>query len=117
MIRLTRTLDAWGKPDFNAVFKHDIEQLDPSALPLQHTVFNGGAGISAVVIGAADDSDLIRAKAGVFYAAMQGFSHCEDDAGPVDEQNEYCELQFDIDKKTAETAITRIGERADVGCE
>ncbi len=118
MIRLTRTLDAWGKPDFNAVFKQDIEQLDARELPLQHAS-NDGRRISAVVIGAADDSDsdLIHAKAGIFYDAMPGFSSCEDESGPADEQNEYCELQFDINKKTAETAITLIGERTEVGCE
>ncbi len=118
MIRLTRTLDAWGKPDFNAVFKHDIEQLNATDLPLQQ-VPNDGKRISAVIIGAADDSDhdLIRAKAGVFYTAMVGFTNCEDESGPADEQNEYSELQFDINKKTAETAITRIGDRVEVGRE
>lgn len=119
MIRLTRTLDAWGKPDFDAVFKQDIEQLDPTELPLQHAVLNDGKHVSAVIIGAADDRDrdLIQAKAGVFYPAMLGFGNCEDETGPADEQNEYCELRFDIDKKTAETAVTLIGERAEVGCE
>lgn len=120
MIRLTRTLHAWGKPDFNAVFKQDIEQLDVKELPLHHAASTtDGKRISAVVIGAANDSDkdLIRAKAGIFYAAMLGFTTCDDESGPIDEQNEYCELQFDIDKKTAEAAVTLVGEPTDVGCE
>lgn len=119
MIRLPRTRDAWGKPDFNAVFKQDIEQLDTRELPLQHAVSNNGKAISAVVIAAADDSasDVIRAKAGIFYGAMLGFSSCDDESGPADAQNEYCELQFDIDKRTAETAITRIGDGMEVSCD
>lgn len=116
MIRLTRTVEAWGKPDFNAVFKQDIEQLNAKELPLQHA---DAERISAVVIGAADDdaSNLIHARAGIFYGAMLGATNCEDESGPADEQNEYCELQFDIDKKTAEAAVTQIGEPAEVGCE
>lgn len=120
MIRLSRSLQAWGKPDFNAVFKQDIEALDTRELPLQHIVSANGSErpLSAIVIGAAENADSrIVAKAGVYYPALVGFSHCDDDTGPVDEQNEYAELQFDIDKTTGEAAVTLVGERMEVGCE
>jgi hypothetical protein len=45
-------------------------------------------------------------KAGVFYTGIIAGCSCSDDPSPVDEQNEYCDLLFTIDKLTAETQIT-----------
>lgn len=35
MIRLTKTLDAWGTPKFNDVRKKEVQQLSSTQLPLQ----------------------------------------------------------------------------------
>lgn len=113
MIRLTRAVNAWGKPDFNAVLKQDIEQLDVDQLPLQQGLSTGsyvaGEQFSAMIISAADSEDFIRAKAGIFYQGILGGCSCADDPTPVEEQSEYCEVQFDINKKTAETTVTLAG--------
>lgn len=113
MIRLTRAVNAWGKPDFNAVLKQDIEQLDVDQLPLQQGLSTGsyvaGTQFSAMIICAVDGEGFIRAKAGIFYQGILGGCSCADDPTPVEEQSEYCEVQFDIDKKTAETTVTLAG--------
>ncbi len=110
MIRLTRAVNAWGKPDFNAVLKQDIEQLDVDQLPLQQGLSIGsyvaGKQFSAMIISAADGEGFIRAKAGIFYKGILGGCSCADDPTPVEEQSEYCEVEFDINKKTAEATVT-----------
>ena len=110
MIRLTKAANAWGKPDFNAILKQDIEQLDIDQLPLQQalstTSYVAGRDFSAMIISANDADGVIRAKAGIFYQGILGGCSCADDPTPVEEQNEYCEVQFAIDKHTAETTVT-----------
>lgn len=114
MIRLTRAVNAWGKPDFNAVLKQDIEQLDVDDLPLQQGLSIGsyvaGKQFSAMIISAADAEGSIRAKAGIFYKGILGGCSCADDPTPVQEESEYCEVLFDIDKKTAEAEVTLVRE-------
>jgi hypothetical protein len=85
MTRLIKSLNAWGNPDFINVLKQEIEQLDGGQLPLQQGV--------------------IRAKVGIFYSGIITGCSCADDPTPAGEQNEYCEVQVDIDKATAEARI------------
>jgi hypothetical protein len=112
MIQLTRAVKAWGEPDFNAVLKQDIEQINVDHLPLEQGLCSGnyvsGNQFSAMIISAADADGFIRAKAGIFYKGILGGCSCADDPTPVEEQSEYCELLFDIDKKTAEAAVTLV---------
>jgi hypothetical protein len=110
MIHLTKSLNAWGTPAFNEILKAEIAQLDLGALPLQQGLSRGsytdGTGLSAMVIGVADEPLVIRAKAGIFYTAIIAGCSCADDPTPVDDLAEYCELEFVIDKTTAETTVT-----------
>lgn len=114
MIRLPNSLNVWGTPEFEAVLKQEIEQLDASALPLQQ-----GLSVSshvtdrpfqAMIIGASEDVGLLRVKAGIFYTGMIAGCSCADDPTPIDELNEYCVVQFDIDTTTAETTVTLLAE-------
>jgi hypothetical protein len=114
MIRLARALDAWGKPDFNAVLKQDIEQLDVDQLPLQEGLSGAscvaGTDFDAIIISVAERGDVIRAKAGIFYKGILGGCSCADDPTPVEEESQYCVVQLDIDKSTAETAVALLPE-------
>jgi hypothetical protein len=109
MLRFTKSLSAWGTPAFKEILKDEIERLDVEALLLQQGLSQGsytdGAGLSAMIIGIADEPNLIRAKAGLFYTAIIAGCSCADDPTPVDVLPEYCEVQFDIDKTTAETTV------------
>lgn len=110
MVVLKEALAAWGSPAFEVILKAEIEQLDIEELPLQQGLSRGnytdGKNRSAMIIGVVDDARRIRAKVGIFYSAIIAGCSCADDPTPVDELAEYCELQFDIDKATAETAVT-----------
>jgi len=109
MIRLTESLSAWGTSGFEDILKGEVEQIDPDQLPLQQ-----GLSISShvtdsqrtvLIINVADDEGFIRVTAGIFYSGIIAGCSCADDPTPVDEQNEYCEVQIEISKKTAEATV------------
>lgn len=110
MIQLSKTLHAWQSPDFDAVMKEEIERLDADLLPLQQGLTQSSHAktdkLSARIISVIDEADCLRVKAGLFYTGVIAGCSCADDPTPVDEINEYCEVRFDIDKKTAETTVT-----------
>lgn len=114
MIRLTKTLDAWGKPDFNEVLKREIEQVDAGQLPLQQGLSTGSyvvdSKLNAMIIGVSEVAGFIRVKAGIFYSGIIAGCSCADDPTPVNEESEYCVVQLDIDKQTAETTIALLAE-------
>ena len=112
MIRLAKTLDAWGSASFEGALKAEIEQLDVDQLPLQQglstTSHVADSPHKVIVIRISDDEDFIRVKAGIFYSGIIAGCSCADDPTPVDEQTEYCEVQIEISKLTAEATITLI---------
>lgn len=114
MIRFQNALNAWGKPDFEAVLKQEIAQLDPALLPLQQGLSIGshvtGRPVSATIIRAHEDEGVIHVKAGIFFTSIIAGCSCADDPTPIDENNEYCEVKFDIDRMTAETKVTFLAE-------
>ncbi|MDT8375375.1 MAG: hypothetical protein RQ867_01420 [Mariprofundaceae bacterium] len=109
-LRLRRSLAAWGSPDFKATLKHELEQLDVLQLPLVQGMTQGSVplegSVEVTILKACETDNAIRARAGIFYNSIIAGCSCADDPTPVDERNEYCEIQLDIDKATAETTVT-----------
>jgi hypothetical protein len=109
MIRLAKALDAWGTPEFEGILKKEIEQIDAVQLPLQQGLTTGSYALDgrhqAMIIAAHEQTGVIRVKAGVFYSSIIAGCACADDPTPVNEESEYCVVQMDIDKQTAETTI------------
>jgi hypothetical protein len=114
MIRLTQALEAWGTFDFENVLKREIENLDAGQLPLQQGLSTGSHALdndlNAMIISVSEGTHCIHAKAGIFYTGIIAGCSCADDPTPVDEHSEYCEVQLDIDKITAETMVTLLAE-------
>ena len=109
MIQLPKSLNAWGTPEFEAILKQEIEQLDAGELPLQQGMsassYMTDRPFQAMLIGASEEAGRIRVKAGIFYTGVIAGCSCADDPTPIDEQNEYCVVQFDIDRATAQTTV------------
>lgn len=59
-----------------------------------------------MVMGVEDNADTVTVRAGVFYSGEIGGCACSDDPTPDNTVPEYCDLQFAIDRATAETAVT-----------
>ncbi len=114
MIRLDKSLRAWGTPDFDAVLKQEIAQLDLDRLPLQQGLSGSAyvvdAPITTVILSVAEMPDVIRVKAGIFYKGVIAGCSCADDPTPVGENDEYCEVRLDIDKSSAATAVALAAE-------
>ena len=63
-----------------------------------------------MILNTAEENDSIQVKAGIFYTGIIAGCSCSDDPSPTDEQNEYCELQFIINKNTAETSVNLLNQ-------
>ena len=113
MMRLDKSLRAWGTPDFQAVLKQEVAQC-ADHLPLQQGLSNSSyvldAPITVVIHSATELENVIRVKAGIFYKGVLGGCSCADDPTPAGENDEYCEVQLDIDKTTAATAVALVAE-------
>ena len=109
MIRLTKTLNAWGTPDFENILKVEVEQIPADQLPLQQALSTSShvtdSQHKVMIITVADKETFIQVTAGIFYSGIIAGCSCADDPTPVDEQNEYCEVHIEINKKTAEATV------------
>jgi len=114
MIRLPQALAAWGTPGFDDALKAELERLGAAELPLQQglsfTSYAVDGDLKATIFSVSEETGSIRAKAGIFYAGIVAGCSCADDPTPVDERTEYCVVQLDIDKQTAETTVTLLAE-------
>ncbi|MES2408395.1 MAG: hypothetical protein V4528_13850 [Pseudomonadota bacterium] len=110
MPRLVNSLHAWGTADFNHTFKNEIKQIDASQFPLQKGLTTGSYALDnildVIVISTTETEGHLRAKVGIFYTSIIAGCSCADDPTPIDENNEYCVVQIDIDTSTAEAALT-----------
>lgn len=110
MIKLVSSLAAWGTADFKIVLKHELEQLGVAELPLQQGLTTGShaldGNIEVMILNFSEKENCIQVKAGIFYNSIIAGCSCADDPTPIDEVNEHCEVQVDIDKSTAEATVT-----------
>lgn len=110
MVRLVNALKAWGSNEFEAVYKAEVAGLEKELLPLQAGLASSShvsdSPIAPVLLATSETDKMISVKTGIFYSGIIAGSCCADDPTPVCEENEYCELQFDIDKNTGEATIT-----------
>ncbi len=102
MTQFSKSLNAWLTPEFKDILQQEIAQLDSDLLSLQR-----GLSISshvtdslfqAMILDQNEDANLIRIRAGIFYTGIIAGCSCADDPTPIVEQNEYCVLQFCINK-------------------
>ena len=113
-MKLTKIQRAWGKPDFIKITKDEIQAIDCHQLPLQkglaHSSYVSDSAFSITILKTYETNDTIIIKTGVFYTGIIAGCSCSDDPSPTDEQNEYCELVFNINKKTTEATVILLNE-------
>ena len=114
MIQLSKSLNAWQTPGFNDILKDELECLDVEALPLQqglsHSSYATDGAFHVIIISASELTEIVRVKTGIFFTGLIPGCSCADDPTPVTEYSEYCEVQFDISKETADTSVTLLRE-------
>ncbi|MEJ2142658.1 MAG: hypothetical protein P8Y24_09975 [Gammaproteobacteria bacterium] len=113
-MKFVNSLNAWGKPEFSETFKKEIQDIDGNLLPLQQGLslssYVSDNPVSATILNTSENGDAIIVKTGLFYTGIIAGCSCADDPTPLDEQNEYCEVQITICKNTAETTAVLIEE-------
>ena len=113
-MQLTKALDVWGTPDFEAVLKQEIAQLGIGHLPLQQGLSSSSsvadAPLTVLIHSVSEIGDTICIKAGIFYQGITGGCNCADDPTPSSENNEYCEVRIEIDKASAAATVTLVME-------
>ena len=114
MLKLDKSLNAWGSADFEGILKQEVAQFGVEQLPLQQGLSIGNyvadAPITLVIQSVAEMGRVISIKAGIFYQGVIGGCSCSDDPTPVSEITEYCVVQLDIDKTTAATSVVLVTE-------
>jgi hypothetical protein len=109
MTKLPKTLSAWQAEDFASIFKKEVAKLDVLIALLQqglsHSSYAKDDNLTIIVLNKKEDNKFIEIKTGIFYFGMIAGCNCADDPSPVDEINEYCELNFKVDKLSSETKI------------
>lgn len=100
MLNLVLIRDAWETADFTRICKQVVQALPEQELPLQQALTRSSqvsrSPRNAVVLHTARNTEYLQLKVGVFYSGVVAGSCCSDDPTPLDEEPEYCELQFNI---------------------
>ncbi len=113
-MKLTKLLEDKNHTDFKNIAKNTIKNIDPTLLPLQQGLsfssYVGKNTFHPVILNITDNIDEINIKAAIFYTGIIAGCSCSDDPSPQDEQNEYCELLFSINKQSADTTVSLITE-------
>jgi len=112
MLRLTKSLKAWNTQQFKPVFIQEVTQLSLDELPLQQALQLGSYAtrdnLQIMINSLVEHEEIITVTTGIFYSSIIAGCNCSDDPSPVDLNSEYCEMQFSINRVSAETAITII---------
>lgn len=109
MITLTQSLAAWQSDRFDDTFKQEVRALSVDQLPLQQAMQLGSfvldKSIEVMIQNISEHPDRIQVSAGIFFSSVIAGCNCADDPEPMDTQQEYVELIFEIDGRSAETNI------------
>lgn len=96
------------------MLKQEVKHLGVNQLPLQQGLtassYALGDNLEVMIISVSEQAHSIRAKVGIFYTGIIAGCSCADDPTPIDEQTEYCLVQLDIDKLTADTSAVLLAE-------
>lgn len=114
MIQLNKSLNALKTSEFENVLQQEIAHLDSDLLPLQQglTISSHATDrpVQVMILSTQEEAKLIRVKAGIFYTGIIAGCSCADDPTPIAEQNEYCVVEFCINKQSAEATVMLIAE-------
>ncbi|MBC8210072.1 MAG: hypothetical protein H8E21_03320 [Gammaproteobacteria bacterium] len=112
MIQLNNSLQAVNSKDFQQIFSQEVLQLALDLLPLQQGLQFGSHAltdnIQIMVNTVRQQQDELIVTTGIFYSSIIAGCNCADDPTPVDLNNEYCEVEFSINRHNADTRISLI---------
>lgn len=113
MLMLPKTARA-SRDDLESTFKAEIASVPADELPLERGMRRGsvatdnasGEAVSAMVIATEMDEHVLRLRAGLFFTSVIAGCACTDDPSPMSDEPEYCEVEFEIDRREGTTLGT-----------
>ena len=109
MISLPQSHLAADMDNLESIFLAEITSIDHHQLPLQkaleHSSYVSDDAIKPVILNIDRSDQHLVIRAGIFYQGIIAGCQCADDPGPLETQNEYCQLEFSIDKKSGEVQV------------
>jgi hypothetical protein len=106
---LPESLAAWQTPAFAATFCREVAQLGHGILPLQQVLAMGSHVVErppqVMLLSSNSSPRHLEIRAGVFFSSVIAGCNCADDPTPQEENNEYGELLFRIDRHTGITEV------------
>ncbi len=103
---------------FETTFKEEVERLSVNDLPPQEGLAYSSAvadePFKVVLIGVEERPERLLVRSGVFYSGIIAGCNCADDPASSDLQQEYCELEFDIENVTANTTVRLVAVKSDL---
>jgi hypothetical protein len=117
MLHLNNALSAWGRDDFTAVLRNEIERLPHSMLPLQqglrHSSYVSDEPFQAMILRVDESAEQIVVVAMLFYRGIIAGCNCADDPTPIDTLTESCTLEILLDKHDASASFTLLSDEGD----
>ncbi|AHE97596.1 hypothetical protein [Thioalkalivibrio paradoxus] len=112
MPHLPRSLRAYGTPGFEATLKKELAALGPDVLGLQQGLAAGsislGENLGVMLLRVTESPAAIHLRAGIFFNSVLSGCACADDPTPENENAEYCEIDLEIHRGTAELSIAPV---------
>ena len=110
MINLVKSAKAWNSRNFEDVLKNEVKALGLEHLPLQQGLSSSSVALDhnlqLTVLRTNEKSNLIIAKMGAFYSGIIGGCSWADNPTPMEEANEYCELEVTINLDNGDASVT-----------
>jgi len=108
-LQLPESAAAWPGQAFADTFCREVAHLPPGALPLHQALTIGSHVLDqppqVMLLSSDSTQNHLTVKAGLFFRTVVAGCSCADDPTPTDENNEYCELLFRIDRRTGLTEV------------
>ncbi len=113
MLKLEKSLAAWGTAGFEPALKQELAE-HAGELPLQQALTQSSsvaeAPLTVLLHSAAEQGNVIRVRAGIFYEGLLGGCACANDPTPESPYTEYCELLLELDKESAAAKVMLLKE-------
>jgi hypothetical protein len=112
MPRFSEAAGAWLSADFDVRLRDELSHLDPDELPLRGALTPGArvepGSLVFRPLRAHDEGETITIKVGVLFSETLIGCVCGDD--PTSTQPGYCELEVQIDKRSARGEVRLLAE-------
>lgn len=113
MMELRQSLRAYGNQDFKATLQRELAEAGMDALGLQQALRTGSIALeddlAVMILRVGESPGRLDLHLGLFFTSIVSGCACADDPTPVSRNTEYCEVDLEIDRDTAEGRITPRG--------